>query len=134
MSDDYQMLMRSFQADTFQPDLFPDCLGPEPSMTADEYFSGKNAAPKLISLAEGYKPPAPKEFVVSAAAAADSPPTTPGATKALSDKEVQDLKASYGTLLEENKMLKARVTELERENQKMVEQRFASMSVNGGKD
>lgn len=45
------------KSDMFQDDLFPDTFGGEPSLTADEWASGKNAEPKLISLANGFKPP-----------------------------------------------------------------------------
>ena len=38
------------QSELFQEDLFPDCKGDEPSLTADEWLEGKNADPKLISL------------------------------------------------------------------------------------
>ncbi|KAJ3031684.1 UNVERIFIED_CONTAM: Coronin-2B [Siphonaria sp. JEL0065] len=44
------------KSDTFQADIFPDTDGPEPALTADEFFSGKNANPKLISLEKGFVP------------------------------------------------------------------------------
>lgn len=121
------------KADAFQADLFPDCVGDQPSLTTDDYFAGKNAAPKLISLADGFKPATPKEFVVSAAAAVEQAPSVTPAGKVMSDKEYQE---GYWSLSKENEQLKARVRELEsrmREleasNQKMVEERFAAMNV-----
>lgn len=42
--------------DVFQDDIFPLTPEPVPSMTADEWFSGKNEPRKLISLEGGFKP------------------------------------------------------------------------------
>jgi len=42
------------KSDLFQDDLFPDCPSYEPALTADAWFSGKNAAPKLGSLKPGF--------------------------------------------------------------------------------
>lgn len=42
------------QSDLFQEDLYPDTIGPEPSVEADEWFQGKEAPPILISLKEGF--------------------------------------------------------------------------------
>ena len=39
-----------FQSELFQEDLFPDCKGDEPSLTASEWLDGKDADPKLMSL------------------------------------------------------------------------------------
>jgi len=46
------------KSDMFQDDLFPDTFGGEPSLTADEWASGQNAEPKLVSLAPGFQAPA----------------------------------------------------------------------------
>lgn len=43
----------------------------------------------------------------------------------------KDLNDGYQALLKENEALKARIRELEESNQKLVEERFAAMSVNG---
>ncbi|XP_014672225.1 PREDICTED: coronin-1C-like [Priapulus caudatus] len=43
------------KSELFQDDLYPDTAGDIPSLTADEWFSGKNADPILISLKGGYK-------------------------------------------------------------------------------
>jgi hypothetical protein len=39
----------------FQEDLYPDTLGDEPALTAEEWFGGKDAEPLLISLKDGYQ-------------------------------------------------------------------------------
>lgn len=38
------------KSELFQEDIFPDTQGDEPSLTAEEFFEGKIAEPKLISL------------------------------------------------------------------------------------
>lgn len=49
------------KSDVFQDDLFPDCPGSSPALTADEWTSGKTAEPILQSLAPGFvKAAAPK--------------------------------------------------------------------------
>jgi len=40
--------------DVFQDDIFPETAAPEPTVTADEWFGGKTAPPKLISLEGGF--------------------------------------------------------------------------------
>ncbi|KTG38543.1 hypothetical protein cypCar_00001039, partial [Cyprinus carpio] len=42
------------KSDLFQEDLYPDTIGPEPSVEADDWFSGKNGEPILISLKDGF--------------------------------------------------------------------------------
>jgi len=42
------------KSDIFQDDLYPDCFSGEYSLTADEWFSGKNAEQKTRSLAPGF--------------------------------------------------------------------------------
>lgn len=42
------------KSDVFQDDIYPDTFGGEPSMTAAEYFGGKDAKPKTISLKGGF--------------------------------------------------------------------------------
>ncbi|CAH8450851.1 unnamed protein product [Schistosoma haematobium] len=44
------------KSELFQDDLYPDTIGDMPSLTADEWMSGKDADPILISLKEGYVP------------------------------------------------------------------------------
>lgn len=44
------------KSELFQDDLYPDTIGDTPALTAEEWLSGKDAAPILISLRDGYKP------------------------------------------------------------------------------
>ncbi|XP_065063838.1 coronin-1C-A-like [Rhopilema esculentum] len=50
------------RSDRFQEDLYPLTQGDIPSLEAEEWLSGKNAEPILISLKEGYQP-TEKQFV-----------------------------------------------------------------------
>lgn len=43
------------KSELFQDDLYPDTLGDTPALTAEEWISGTNATPIMISLREGYK-------------------------------------------------------------------------------
>jgi coronin-1B/1C/6 len=45
------------KSDIFQDDLYPPTFAGEPTLTADQWFSGKNGEPKTISLAPGYVAP-----------------------------------------------------------------------------
>ncbi|KAI8575506.1 hypothetical protein K450DRAFT_261518 [Umbelopsis ramanniana AG] len=54
------------KSDAFQSDIYPPAFGDEPSLTADEWFSGKDADPKTISLEDGFQVKAKQEFVTSA--------------------------------------------------------------------
>lgn len=47
-------LLLAVQSDLFQEDLYPDTVGPEPSVEADEWFQGKDGKPILISLKDGF--------------------------------------------------------------------------------
>ncbi|XP_010872440.2 coronin-1A [Esox lucius] len=42
------------KSDLFQEDLYPDTMGPEPSVEAAEWFEGKEGKPVLISLKDGF--------------------------------------------------------------------------------
>uniref|UniRef100_A0A674IXX5 Uncharacterized protein n=1 Tax=Terrapene triunguis TaxID=2587831 RepID=A0A674IXX5_9SAUR len=53
------------QSDLFQEDLYPDTAGPDPALTAEEWFGGKDAGPLLISLKDGYVPSKSREFKVN---------------------------------------------------------------------
>ncbi|XP_007545010.2 coronin-1A-like, partial [Poecilia formosa] len=103
------------KSDLFQEDLYPDTIGPEPSVDADEWFNGKEAPPVLISLKDGFVATTKtKEFKVhksllkTTTASAGSQPDDSGEVQSLR-KEVKDLKAA----LEE---LTKRVKELETKN------------------
>merc|ERR1712146_312125 len=38
------------KSDRFQADIFPDTYAGQPSMTCEEFFGGKDADPKLVSM------------------------------------------------------------------------------------
>ncbi len=88
----------------FQSDLFPDTPGVEPSLKAEEFFEGKTAQPKLMSLAKGYAPSLRREFTVSLEGLSAS--TILGGEDDLRD-ELRRFKI-------ENEVLKARIAELEK--------------------
>jgi len=84
------------KSDVFQDDLFPDCPGAAPALTAEEWASGKNSDPILTSLAPG--------FVKAAAPKADFKPV------------VQEKKVlSEADLRSENDKLAQRISFLEAE-------------------
>ncbi|KAF9175238.1 Coronin-like protein crn1 [Mortierella sp. AD011] len=87
------------KSDSFQADLFPDCIGDEAALTADAWFGGETSNPKLISLEKGFTATTKKEFVASVAAqAAETIVTAPK-----SDKDYQE---AYHKLRQENEDLK----------------------------
>ena len=43
----------SAQSDSFQSDIYPPAPSAEPALTAAEFFAGKTAPPKLVSLEDG---------------------------------------------------------------------------------
>ncbi|KAM8970916.1 LOW QUALITY PROTEIN: coronin-1B [Sarcophilus harrisii] len=53
------------QSDLFQDDLYPDTAGPEPALEAEEWVSGRDAEPLLISLREAYVPSKQRDLKVS---------------------------------------------------------------------
>ncbi|KAG0748826.1 hypothetical protein G6F62_000764 [Rhizopus arrhizus] len=55
------------KSEAFQSDIFPPCFSDEPALTADEWFEGKDADPKLVDLEAGFIAKAKKEFVPTAA-------------------------------------------------------------------
>ncbi|KAI8148473.1 hypothetical protein BJV82DRAFT_592242 [Fennellomyces sp. T-0311] len=77
------------KSDAFQSDIFPPCVGDEPALTADEWFSGKNADPKKIDLSEGYEVKEKQEFTPSAPAE-EAVEAAPAAAAPKNDKDVSD--------------------------------------------
>lgn len=74
------------QSDLFQDDLYPDTPGPEPALEADEWLSGQDAEPVLISLRDGYVPPKHRELRVTKRNILDTrPPTGPRRSQSASD-------------------------------------------------
>jgi len=84
------------KSDVFQDDLFPDCPGSSPAMSADEWAGGKTADPILQSMAPG--------FVKAAAPKADFKPVVQE-KKVLSESELRS----------ENDKLAQRISFLEAE-------------------
>ncbi|KAI9357008.1 hypothetical protein DFJ73DRAFT_821808 [Zopfochytrium polystomum] len=95
------------KSDAFQADIFPDTIGQEPALTADQYFAGKTAPPKLISLENGFVAAATaKEFVTSAPAPVDVGVAAVRGPQ--TEKEYQD---AYHALRKENEDLKNQVSQ-----------------------
>ncbi|CAO2644292.1 Coro6 [Lemmus lemmus] len=74
------------KSDLFQDDLYPDTPGPEPALEADEWLSGQDAEPVLISLKEGYVPPKHRELRITKRNILDArPPAGPRRSQSASD-------------------------------------------------
>ncbi|KAJ3127958.1 Coronin-like protein crn1 [Nowakowskiella sp. JEL0407] len=88
------------KSDQFQSDIFPDTIGPEPALSADEFWAGQTKPPKLISLENGYVASATvtKEFVTTAMEVVKETNVGP-----VTEKEYQD---AYHALRKENEELK----------------------------
>ncbi|XP_077825273.1 coronin-6 isoform X16 [Macaca mulatta] len=95
------------KSDLFQDDLYPDTPGLEPALEADEWLSGQDADPVLISLRDGYVPPKHRELRVTKRNILDvRPPSVPRRSQSSSDAP---LSHTLETLLEEIKALRERV-------------------------
>ncbi|XP_063561929.1 coronin-6 isoform X4 [Gorilla gorilla gorilla] len=96
------------KSDLFQDDLYPDTPGPEPALEADEWLSGQDAEPVLISLRDGYVPPKHRELRVTKRNILDvRPPSGPRHSQSASDAPLSQ--HTLETLLEEIKALRERV-------------------------
>ncbi|XP_039742129.1 coronin-6 isoform X4 [Pteropus medius] len=96
------------KSDLFQDDLYPDTPGPEPALEADEWLSGQDAEPVLISLRDGYVPPKHRELRVTKRNILDArPPTGPRRSQSASDSPLSQ--HTLETLLEEIKALREHV-------------------------
>ncbi|XP_005349559.1 coronin-6 isoform X9 [Microtus ochrogaster] len=96
------------KSDLFQDDLYPDTPGPEPALEADEWLSGQDAEPVLISLKEGYVPPKHRELRITKRNILDArPPAGPRRSQSASDSPLSQ--HTLETLLEEMKALRERV-------------------------
>jgi len=84
------------KGDIFQDDLYPPTFAGEPSLDGHEWLEGKNAPPKMTSLAPGFVAPKPKDTSFQ---------TVQISEKTLSDKELRD----------ENEKMKKRIAHLESE-------------------
>lgn len=93
------------KSELFQEDIFPDTFAPEATQTAEEYFNGGNAEPKMVSMKPG-------ENNFRKGAAAFVPKVEQKAPKTELPKKVSNPKE----LLEQNEALRKRVEALEQEN------------------
>ncbi|XP_068832973.1 coronin-6 isoform X6 [Capricornis sumatraensis] len=96
------------KSDLFQDDLYPDTPGPEPALEADEWLSGQDADPVLISLRDGYVPPKHRELRVTKPNILDvRPPSGPRRSQSASNAPLSQ--HTLETLLEEIKALREQV-------------------------
>ncbi|XP_004746990.1 coronin-6 isoform X3 [Mustela lutreola] len=96
------------KSDLFQDDLYPDTPGPEPALEADEWLSGQDAEPVLISLRDGYVPPKHRELRVTKRNILDvRPPSGPRRSQSASDAPLSQ--HTLETLLDEIKALREQV-------------------------
>ncbi|XP_035889207.1 coronin-6 isoform X9 [Phyllostomus discolor] len=96
------------KSDLFQDDLYPDTPGPEPALEADEWLSGQDAEPVLISLRDGYVPPKHRELRVTKPNILDvRPPSGPRRSQSAQDSPLSQ--HTLERLLEEIKALREQV-------------------------
>ncbi|XP_040543237.1 coronin-6 isoform X4 [Gallus gallus] len=96
------------KSDLFQDDLYPDTPGPEPALEADEWLSGKDAEPILISLRDGYVPVKNRELKVVKRNILDSKPP-PGPRRSHSTSNTDISTPALDEVLEEIRVLKETV-------------------------
>ncbi|NXE61711.1 CORO6 protein, partial [Calcarius ornatus] len=96
------------KSDLFQDDLYPDTPGPEPALEADEWLSGKDADPILISLRDGYVPIKNRELKVVKKNILDSKPP-PGPRRRHSTCDSDFSQPALEEVLEEIRALKETV-------------------------
>ncbi|NXN32473.1 CORO6 protein, partial [Nycticryphes semicollaris] len=96
------------KSDLFQDDLYPDTPGPEPALEADEWLSGKDAEPILISLRDGYVPVKNRELKVVKKNILDNKPP-PGPRRSHSTCEPDVSRPALEEVLEEIRALKETV-------------------------
>ncbi|NXI38315.1 CORO6 protein, partial [Galbula dea] len=96
------------KSDLFQDDLYPDTPGPEPALEADEWLSGKDAEPILISLRDGYIPNKNRELkVVKKNILDNKPPPGPRRSHSTCDSDISQ--PALEEVLEEIRALKETV-------------------------
>ncbi|XP_066492674.1 coronin-6 [Tiliqua scincoides] len=96
------------KSDLFQDDLYPDTPGPEPALEAEEWLSGKDAEPILISLRDGYVPVKNRELKVTKKNILDCKPPT-GPRRSQSTCEANFSRSALEELLEEIRALRQTV-------------------------
>ncbi|NXW92851.1 CORO6 protein, partial [Alopecoenas beccarii] len=96
------------KSDLFQDDLYPDTPGPEPALEADEWLSGKDAEPILISLRDGYVPVKNRELkVVKKNILDNKPPPGPRRSHSTCDSDLSQ--SALDEVLEQIRVLKETV-------------------------
>ncbi|KAG8450438.1 hypothetical protein GDO86_002919 [Hymenochirus boettgeri] len=107
------------KSDLFQDDLYPDTPGPEPALEAEDWFSGQDANPLLVSLRDGYAPIKNRELKVTKKNILDNKPPS-GPRRSFSSCDSGFSRVSIEDLVEEIKSLRAivesqekRITDLE---------------------
>ncbi|NWH82283.1 CORO6 protein, partial [Piaya cayana] len=97
------------KSDLFQDDLYPDTPGPEPALEADEWLSGKDAEPILISLRDGYVPVKNRELKVVKKNILDNKPPPGPRRHSHSGSEPDVSRPALDEVLEEIRALKEMV-------------------------
>jgi coronin-1B/1C/6 len=100
------------KSELFQEDIYPDTIAPVATMTASEYFSGKNEGPKFVSMKPGENP------YQSASAASFVPKVEPKQPKT----ELPKVTTNPKELLAQNEQLRSRIEALEKENWQLKQQ------------
>ncbi|KAM6463180.1 coronin-6 isoform 2-T2 [Liasis olivaceus] len=101
------------KSDLFQDDLYPDTPGPEPALEAEEWLSGKDAEPILVSLRDGYVPVKNRELKVSKKNILDSKPP-PGSRRSLSSCDSNFSTSTLEDLLQEIRSLRQTIQDHEK--------------------
>ncbi|XP_007898960.1 coronin-6 isoform X2 [Callorhinchus milii] len=101
------------KSDLFQDDLYPDTAGPEAALDAEEWISGKNADPTIISLREGYIPPKNRELKFAKKNILDNKPPL-GPRRSYSTCDSNFARTSLEELMDEIKTLRVIVQSQER--------------------
>lgn len=88
------------RAETFQEDIYPEAYAGEPALTAEEWVSGKNSPPKVISMESVYDGvkatptiavPRPDPIPVSAPTTPVKPKVAPKSPEPVEDKKPKDM-------------------------------------------
>ncbi|KAM8976697.1 coronin-6 isoform 2-T2 [Pelodytes ibericus] len=101
------------KSDLFQDDLYPDTPGLEPALEADEWFSGQDADPLLVSLRDGYVPTKNRELKVTKKNILDNKPPS-GPRRSYSSCDSGFSRVTLEELLEEIKSLRMTVESQEK--------------------
>jgi coronin-1B/1C/6 len=99
------------KSDIFQDDLYPPTYAGEPSLTAEQWKSGKNAEPKTVQLGPGFVPPSSSATAVSFKQST-KPAEAPKSGKDL-EKQVADQQKRIAQLEAELKQKDERIAQLE---------------------